>query len=103
MKNIIPKISNQKELTILTKGAGLFTVGHIISVGLNFVATLVLARFLGASTYGLYSLGLIVLSISSLIARFGLNNGALKSIYYFSFGSWIGNWVYCLYIFFSNS
>jgi O-antigen/teichoic acid export membrane protein len=84
MRTNFAEVKNQAELTILTKGAGFFTLGHIISVGLDFVIVIALARFLGAYSYGLYSLGIIVLSISSLIARFGLNNGVLKYVALYS-------------------
>jgi len=69
-----------RELTTITKGAILFSSGHILGVGLSFIITLVLVRFLGASIFGLYSLGLVVFGIFSIIARFGLNNGSLKYI-----------------------
>jgi len=80
MENNIDKQENNRELSIIAKGAGIFTFGRIIGVGLSFITTLILVRFWGAAVFGLYSLGLIILSIFSLVAQLGLSNGSLKYI-----------------------
>jgi len=74
------EIKNQEELNLVAKGAGIFTFGYIFEAVVVFVTTIVLTRILGASDFGLYSLGLVVLQAGAVIALFGLNNGALKYI-----------------------
>ncbi|KXJ59717.1 MAG: hypothetical protein AXW14_14915 [Alteromonas sp. Nap_26] len=48
--------------------------------GLTFFLTLVFARLLGPIEFGLYSLGFAILSILSVISRFGLDNVVLKQV-----------------------
>jgi len=74
------EIKNQEELNLVARGAGIFTFGYIFEALIVFVTTIVLTRALGASDFGLYSLGLVVLQAGAVIALFGLNNGALKYI-----------------------
>jgi len=74
------EIKNQEELNLVAKGAGIFTFGYIFEAVIVFVTTIVLTRILGASDFGLYSLGLVVLQFGAVIALFGLNNGALKYV-----------------------
>jgi len=74
------EIKNQEELGLIVKGAGIFTFGYIFEAVIVFVTTIVLTRILGASDFGLYSLGLVVLQFGAVIALFGLNNGALKYV-----------------------
>jgi len=79
-KNNIENKEINHNLIAITKGAGFFGFGRIVGKGLNFVITLVLVRFLGISVFGLYSLGLIIFNIFSLIAKLGLDNGSLKYV-----------------------
>jgi len=74
------EIKNQEELNLVARGAGIFTFGYIFEVIVVFITTIVLTRVLSVADFGLYSLGLVILQAGSIIALFGLNNGALKYI-----------------------
>lgn len=74
------EIENQEELSLVAKGAGIFSFGYVFEVIIVFLTTVFLTRILGVNDFGLYSLGLVFLQAGSIIALFGLNNGALKYI-----------------------
>lgn len=56
---------------LMSDGLRLFVV-RILGLALSFVSTVVLARTLGASEYGIYALAFVILSIVSLPVQLGL-------------------------------
>ena len=60
---------------------GFWTLVHrTIGAVFTFVSTLYFARLLGAAEFGLFSLGLTIVSITSVIARAGIDNVVLKQV-----------------------
>jgi len=72
------EIENKDELSLITKGAGIFSFGYIFELLAVFITTVFLTRILGVGDFGLYTLGRIVLQIGATVAILGLNGGALK-------------------------
>jgi len=60
------------EVRTLAKGTGITFVGGVAGNGLNYVAGVVLARFLGAELIGVYFLSLAWLNLASIVGRLGL-------------------------------
>ena len=67
-------------LVSIASGSTLFFGGTLFGLGLNYLYTIVLARLLGASQFGLYALGLGVFSLLSVIAIGGLDSALLRFI-----------------------
>ena len=72
-----------ESLKAVAKGAGIIFVGTIIGKILGMVNTILLARFLEPSKYGLFSLGLTVVEILAIIGVFGLTSGVVRFIPYY--------------------
>jgi len=51
-----------------------------VGAGLAFISILFFARILGASDFGLFSLGLVIITIISIFTRLGLDNVVLKQV-----------------------
>lgn len=51
-----------------------------LGAGLMFLMTILFARWLGASDFGLFSLGLTIMTIFSIIARWGTDQVLLKQV-----------------------
>lgn len=62
----------------IAKGGGITFIGQVIGKGINFLFQILLARVLGASTYGLYALGYNVLGITQTVSLLGLGNGVVR-------------------------
>lgn len=71
---------NADDLKKVAKGAGITFAGSFVGRGLWFVTQVVVARSFGAEVFGLFILGFTVLKVSELLARFGLNTGAMKFV-----------------------
>jgi len=52
----------------------------IIGMGLAYAFTILLTRKYGASAFGLYALALVVMSITSMISRLGVDTAAVKML-----------------------
>jgi len=61
-----------KTLQKIARGTGIIFIGTIISMGLGFITTPLIARYLTVSQYGIYSLTLTVLSFGTTLASLGL-------------------------------
>lgn len=72
-----------KSLKAVAKGAGIIFVGMVIGKVLGMVNTILLARFLEPSKYGLFSLGLTVVEILAIVGIFGLTSGVVRFIPYY--------------------
>ena len=62
-------------LNIVKKGAYIFFLGIFISKLLNYGFRIIIARWLSPSEYGLFSLGLAVLSLAMVISSLGFPTG----------------------------
>jgi O-antigen/teichoic acid export membrane protein len=62
----------------IAKGGGITFIGQVIGKGIGFLFQILLARVLGASTYGVYALGHNVLGITHTFSLFGLYNGVVR-------------------------
>lgn len=73
-----------KDIKKVAKGYITAYIGSIVGRGLNFLKQVILARFLGVEMFGLYTIGFVVVKIVELLAKFGLNGGALKFVAIYS-------------------
>ena len=62
----------------LARGASIYVVWLAVGKGLTFVWQVVLARWLGPASYGLYSLGYGLTSLFSWVCVLGLDQGVLR-------------------------
>lgn len=60
--------------------SGFILLVRAFGAGLTFIMIVLFARFLGTEDYGLFSLGLTLLGIVAVIARFGLDTVVLKQV-----------------------
>lgn len=74
------KLAPDQALIHIASGSALFFVGTFFGLGLNYLYTLALARFLGPGQFGLYALGLGMFSLLSVIAVAGLDTAVLRFI-----------------------
>ena len=74
----------QKDLSKVAMGTAMALAGSIAGRGIAFVSQGLIAGLLGAEIFGLFVLGVAVVSICSLLARLGLQNGGMKfvSVYF---------------------
>lgn len=71
LKRFIPKI---------VKGAGIFAIGAVVARLTGFLLRITIARGLGKSPYGLFSLGLSFLSLASVFSVLGLRSGVKRYV-----------------------
>ena len=57
------------------KGAGVVFAGTILELGISFVAQLLIARYLGPTGFGAVSIGVTIMTASSIIVLVGLDSG----------------------------
>ncbi|UCD07166.1 MAG: flippase [Candidatus Aenigmatarchaeota archaeon] len=69
-----------QSLKKIVKGAGWIFIGMIISKILSIVYRVFIARYFGPGDYGLFALGLVVLSFVGMIARLGLHSGVVRYV-----------------------
>lgn len=69
-----------RSLRIITKGALILLLGTLLSKVLTYLYTILIARYLGPSPYGLISLGFSIVGIFGLLAAFGIPEGLLRYI-----------------------
>lgn len=69
---------NERLIKDVAKGGGIAFIFTIIGKVITFCLHIVLTRFLGASLYGLYALGLSVLRIARTIGTLGFKQGIVR-------------------------
>lgn len=69
-------------LKIIGRGSLLTFLGSAFGLGISFAIKIVLARFGGASSFGIYSLSVTLITICSLLSSFGLQDGLPRFIAY---------------------
>jgi len=62
----------------LAKGSGISLLGNVTGKSLLFLSHVLIARILGPKAFGLYVLGLVSIKATELIARLGLDIGAMR-------------------------
>jgi len=72
--------ASTQTILLAAKGGGITFAGKLISYATMFVSGIVLARFLGAEQYGLYSLAGTALVLMTGIAMLGLNTATLRYV-----------------------
>lgn len=71
---------SEQDVKRVAGGAGLSLVGKVVGRGLSFVTDVILARTLGASLFGLFSIGWTVFRILQMIIPLGFPQGVVKFI-----------------------
>lgn len=64
----------------VARGAGVSTFGQGMGRALGFITQSVLARGLGSQSFGLYTLGIAVVTAAQIISLFGLDNGVVRYV-----------------------
>ncbi|MDR4484989.1 MAG: flippase [Nitrospirales bacterium] len=73
-------LDSEKALVRIANGSVLFFVGTFFGLGLNYLYSIVLARVLGPSQFGLYAIGLGAFNLLSAIALGGLGSAVLRFV-----------------------
>lgn len=69
---------------LMAKGGGITFVGKLFTYANRLVITVILARLLGASEYGLYNLALSVLTVAAGLSMFGLDAAVVRYVAIFA-------------------
>jgi O-antigen/teichoic acid export membrane protein len=72
-----------ESLRKIAKGAGIVFIGTLIGRAFGYGSRIVIARFLGASDYGLISLGFAALTMAAALAAIGLPAGVTRYISFY--------------------
>ena len=75
---------NAAELTTIAEGAGTVFLGRIAQSVLKYAYMILIAQMLGVEAFGLFVLGLTIVSFAGVISRMGLETGVIKyvAVYY---------------------
>ncbi len=74
-----------ESLREIAKGAGIGFSGALIGMALGYLSRMIIARWLGASDYGLISLGFAAMTIASTLSLVGLPAGIQRFVSSFLF------------------
>jgi O-antigen/teichoic acid export membrane protein len=77
-KSFFNKLENDLHFSELFKGGSVSFILKIIGLALGYIFSLVVARSLGAESWGIYSLCLAIVTISSIFARFGFDTTIMR-------------------------
>lgn len=72
-----------ESLRKIAKGAGIGLAGTFIGMALGYLSRMVIARFLGASDYGLISLAFAGMAIAATLSMVGLPAGILRYVSFY--------------------
>jgi O-antigen/teichoic acid export membrane protein len=67
-----------REIVTAAKGGGIDFAGQVITLALRFVFGAILARYLGAEQFGLYTLGFTIVTIVGTLSALGLVNATRR-------------------------
>lgn len=67
----------------IAKGAGIGFTGAFIGMALGYLSRMIIARFLGASDYGLISLGFGMMTIAATLSTVGLPAGIQRHVFFY--------------------
>jgi O-antigen/teichoic acid export membrane protein len=79
MNSIEPK-TLEGDLKKITKEAGITFVGVLFGIGLRYICAVIIARHVGALSFGVYALGLTIINLAQIVAIAGLNYGVLRFV-----------------------
>jgi len=74
------KLFSDTHLTELLKGSSIAFIFRIVGMGLGYVLTLMITRWYGADTMGLFSLSITLLNIFTTISVFGFNDALVRFV-----------------------
>ena len=72
--------SIETEVGQIARGAGLGLGGNLLYYFLNFLFTILVARLVGAEAFGLYTLGVTVVTLLSRFSVMGLDRGTIRYV-----------------------
>jgi len=72
-----------ESLRKIAKGAGIGFIGMFIGTALGYLSRMIIARFLGASDYGLISLGFAAMTIAATLSLVGYGTGIQRYISFY--------------------
>jgi len=72
-----------ESLRKIAKGAGIGFTGTFIGMAFGYFSLMIIARFLGASDYGLISLGFAGMSIAATLSSIGLPSGVQRYVSFY--------------------
>ena len=72
-----------ESLRKIAKGAGIGFTGTFIGTALGYFSRMIIARFLGASDYGLISLGFAAMSIAAALSLVGFDTGIKRFVSFY--------------------
>jgi len=72
-----------ESLRKIAKGAGIAFTGTFIGTALGYFSRMIIARWLGASDYGLISLGFAAMSIAAALSLLGFNTGIQRFVSFY--------------------
>jgi O-antigen/teichoic acid export membrane protein len=70
----------REDLVKIAEGAGTSFIGKIAGGAIQYLYTIIIARILGAKSFGLFMLGLTVINLVGVISRLGLDVGVLRFV-----------------------
>ncbi|MFQ5456038.1 MAG: oligosaccharide flippase family protein [Nitrospirota bacterium] len=70
----------QKEIKELAKGGSITFIGKIVGTGLKYFTQIIIAWLLGATSLGIYSLGMAFYQLLEVVAGIGLQNGVVRFV-----------------------
>lgn len=73
-------LTQDKHFSELLKGSSISFIFKIFGMGFGYLFTLIIARYYGANTMGLYALSLTILNIFVIIGVFGFDNALVKFV-----------------------
>lgn len=74
------KLFSDSHYTELLKGSSIAFIFRIIGMGLGYILTLMITRWYGADTMGLFSLSITLLNIFTSIGIFGFNDALVRFV-----------------------
>lgn len=64
----------------LAKNAGISASGTIFQYTLNYLTFIVIARFIGPATFGLFILAQTIFRIAGMVSKLGLDQGVVRFV-----------------------
>jgi len=80
IRKLKSKLIQDKHFSELFKGSSIAFIFKIIGISLGYIFTLLIAKWYGANTMGLYALTLTLLNIFTIISLFGFDNALVKFV-----------------------
>jgi O-antigen/teichoic acid export membrane protein len=70
----------QKALNRIGRNAGIAGIGLVVKGVVNYLASVLLSRALGASAFGIYTLAFVIVYLAGLLSTLGMQLGAFKYV-----------------------